>query len=63
MEDVGTILMYVDALYVFAIDIATEMWSLIYHQTSFSLFMSQMGECGSEESGANYEIIIFLHTC
>jgi hypothetical protein len=27
------------------------------------LFMSQVGECGSEESGANYKIIIFLHTC
>ena len=62
MEDVSPILMYVDALYVFAIDIATEMWSLIYHQTSFTLLMSQMGECGTEESGANYKIIIFLHT-
>ena len=54
--------MYVDALYVFAIDIAAELWALIYHQTSFTLLMSQMGECGTEESGANYKIIIFLHT-
>ena len=38
MEDVGSILMNVYAFHLFAIDITTQLWALVYNQTLFSLF-------------------------
>ncbi len=55
--------MYVDALDLLAIDISTEVWTLVYDQALFSLFMGEVCECGSKESRANYQVIIFLHNC
>ena len=44
MEDVGTILMYVDALDILAIDITAQVWALVYDEAFFSLLLGLVGE-------------------
>ncbi len=61
MEDVGTVLVHVDALDVLAIDVAAKVRALVYHKASLALPMGEVCECGTEQAGANYQIVIFLH--
>ena len=58
VEDVGTVLMYVDALYVLAIHVTAELRALVDDQAPLALLMSKICECGTEKAGANYEIIV-----
>ena len=44
MEDVGTILMYVDAFDILAIDIAAQVWALVYDEAFFALLLGLVGE-------------------
>ena len=44
MKNMCTVFMHVDAVYFFAVDIATGVWTFLYHQTSLSGFMSLMGK-------------------
>lgn len=53
--------MHVDALNVLTIDVATQVRSLVYHQALLALLVGKMGECGSEETRANYQIVIIVH--
>ena len=52
MEDMRSVLMHINTLDIFAIDIATELWPLVYHQTLLPLLMSEVCECGAEKAGA-----------
>ena len=44
MEDVGTILMYVDAFDILAIDIAAQVWAFVYDEAFFALLLGLVGE-------------------
>lgn len=48
-----TIFKYIDTFNVLAIDIPTQVRSLVNNQALLTLLMSKMCECGSEETGAN----------
>ena len=55
-----TIFKYINTLDILTIDIATQVRSLVNDQALLTLLMSKMCECGSEKTGANYKIIIFI---
>jgi hypothetical protein len=53
MEDMRSVLMHINTIDILAIDIASELWPLVYHQALLPLFMSEVCECGAEKSRAN----------
>ena len=61
MKNMCTVFMHVDAVYFFAVDIATGVWTFLYHQTSLSGFMSLMGKHGSEQAAAYNQVIVWFH--
>ena len=61
VEDMGTVLVYVDAFYLLAIDIAAQMRTLIYHQTSLASLFCPVCKSGSKETRSYYQIIVFSH--
>jgi hypothetical protein len=61
MKNMRTVFMHVDAVYFFAVDIATGVWTFLYHQTSLSGFMSLMGKHGSEQAAAYNQVIVWFH--
>ena len=61
MEDVRTILMDVDTLDVLGINVARNVGALIHDQHGFAVGLGFMGEDGTVQTGADYQIIIF-HT-
>ena len=61
MEDMSTILMHMDALYILAIDIAAKMWSLVDNKALLSILMSQMGKGCAKQPGTYYQIVIMFH--
>ena len=60
MEDMRSILMHIDAMHIFCVDIATYMVALVYQQHGASFFFQEVGAYGPKKSCAYYEIIIFL---
>ena len=44
MEDVGSILMDVDAFDILAIDIAAQVWAFVYDEEFFALLLGMVGE-------------------
>ena len=48
MEDVGSILVNVDVFHIFAIDIATQMWTLVYHKARLSSLCRFVGKCSAK---------------
>ena len=61
VEDVRTILMDVDTLDVLSINVARNVGALIHDQHGFAVDLGLMGEDGTVQTGADYQIIIF-HT-
>ena len=61
MEDVGTILMDVDAFDILAIDIAAQVWALVYDEAFFALLLGLVGEGCTEEAWADNEVIVVFH--
>ena len=61
MKNMRTVFMHVDAVYLFAVDIAAGVWTFLYHQTSLSGFMSLMGKHGSEQAAAYNQVIVWFH--
>ena len=59
MEDVRTILMDVDTLDVLGINVARNVGALIHDQHGFAVRLGLMGEDGTVQTGADYQIIIF----
>ena len=62
VEDVGAILMDMDALDILAIDISTQMRTLVDDQTALTLLFGQMGERATIQASSNYQIIVRLHS-
>lgn len=60
MEDVGSILMNVNALHIFAIDISTQMRAFVNYKAFLSLFSRFVSKCCSKEARTNYEIIVHI---
>jgi hypothetical protein len=58
MEDMRAVLMHIYSLNLLAIDIASCMGALVNHEASLPLLLGKMGECGAEESGAYYQIVV-----
>ena len=59
VEDVRTILMDVDTLDVLGINVARNVGALIHDQHGFAVGLGLMGEDGTVQTGADYQIIIF----
>ena len=59
VEDVCTILMDVDTLDVLGINVARNVGALIHDQHGFAVDLGLMGEDGTVQTGADYQIIIF----
>ena len=62
MEDVGTILMDVDAFDILAIDIAAQVRAFVYDEAFLALLPGLMGESGTKQAGTNNEIIVVFHS-
>ena len=60
VEDVRTILMDVDTLDVLGINVARNVGALIHDQHGFSVDLGLMGEDGTVQTGADYQIIIHI---
>lgn len=54
-----TIFMYMDALYIFTVDIASAMIALVNYQAMFTYSFCLVGKNGAEQTGTYYQIIIF----
>ena len=54
MEYMCAILVHINPFNVLAINVATQMRALVYHQALLALLSGKMCECGSEETGAYY---------
>ena len=61
MEDMCTIFMYMDALHIFTVDIASAMIALVNYQAMFTYSFCLVGKNGAEQTGTYYQIIIFFH--
>ena len=57
-----TIMVDMDAVDITAPDIASRMGSPFYHETSFALLLGEVGESGSKEPGAYYQIVVGFHS-
>jgi hypothetical protein len=57
----SSVFMDIYALYTFAIDIATKMGALVYHQTSLACLFGAIGKSRAEKTGTYNEIIIATH--
>ena len=57
-----TIMVDMDAVDITAPDIASRMGSPFYHETSFALLLGEVGESGSKEPGAYYQIVVCFHS-
>ena len=58
VEDMGAILVDMDALHRVGITVAADVLPALHHQTAFSLLMGLMGKHGTKESGPNNQIVI-----
>jgi len=61
VEDVGPILMYIDALHLFTIDVSSEVRTPVYDQTGLSGLPGTIGKCGTEQARAHNQVIVLLH--
>ena len=61
VENMGSISVNVDALYLLAEDVASQLLALVNDQTALARLSGPIGEGGSEEAGAYYQIIIMFH--
>ena len=61
VEDVRTVFVDMDALNALGVDIARNVGALIHDQHGFAVGLGLMGEDGTVQTGADYQIIIF-HT-
>ena len=61
MEDVRTVFVDMDALNALGVDVARNVGALIHDQHGFAVGLGLMGEDGTVQAGADYQIIIF-HT-
>lgn len=59
MEDMGTILMHMNAFYILTIDIATKLWPLVDDEASLALLFGKIGKGRTEKAGANNQIVVF----
>ena len=58
VEDMGTVLVDVNAFDVLAIDIAAEMGAFVYDEAGLACLTGFVGEGSAEEAGAYYQIIV-----
>ena len=59
VENMCAVLVYVDAVTLFAIDVASQMGSLVDHQALLALPMCHAGIGRPEESSANHQEVVF----
>ena len=58
MEDMGTVLMHVDAFHVLAVNIATQMSPLVDDETTLTGLLCPVGKRSPEQPGPNNKIIV-----
>ena len=61
MEDVCPVLVDVNAFYVLAVDVSSQVGAFVDDQAFLALFPGPVCKGGSKEAGADDEIIIFFH--
>lgn len=59
VEDMGTVLVDVNAFDVLAIDVTAEVGAFVYDEAGFASLTGFVGEGGAEEAGAYYEVIVY----
>ena len=59
VEDVRTVFVDMDALHALGVDVARNVGALIHDQHGFAVGLGLMGEDGTVQAGADYQIIIF----
>ena len=57
----STVDMHIDAFHALAIDIASQVGALVYHQTTLAGLPGTIGESGSEKARTYYQIVVFFH--
>ena len=61
MEDMGTVLVHIDARHLLAIDIATQVGAFVYDQATPAGLAGPVGKSGAIQSGTDDEVIPLLH--
>jgi hypothetical protein len=61
MEDVGTILMNMYAVHIFAVCISACMTTLVDDQTALAGLPGQVGKGGTKEACADNQVVVMLH--
>ncbi len=61
VEDVGAVLVYVDALYLLAIHVAAQMPAFLQHQHALAALVRAVCEHGSEQARAHNYVIVLSH--
>ena len=58
MENMGTILVDMDSVYIFTVNISCDVISLFYNKAGFSMFFCFMSKNGTEQSGTDNQVIV-----
>ena len=61
VEDVAAVLVYVDAVLLFAVDVAAKVWTFVDDQTAFAHLVCKVGKRSAEKPGTDYEVVVGLH--
>jgi hypothetical protein len=59
MKDVWTVFVDIDAFHFVTIEVASQLWTFVNHQTAFSPLRSQVCKDGTIESCTNNQIVVF----
>ena len=58
MENMGTILVDMDSVYIFTVNISCDVISFFYNKAGFSMFFCFMSKNGTEQSGTDNQVIV-----
>ena len=61
VEDVAAVLVYVDAVLLFAVDVAAKVWTFVDDKTAFAHLVCKVGKRSAEKPGTDYEVVVGLH--
>ena len=62
MENMGAVLMDLDALYFLTIQVSSRMGTLVQDQSTFPGLLHLVGNHGSAKTGPNYQVIVHNNT-
>ena len=60
MENVGSVLMYMDPFHILCVHVSGDVWSLVDYEYRFSVLLCLVGEYSAVEAGTDYKIVIHV---